>query len=168
MKYLVLNNKHTALAQYELGINEIDDVNNYLLVSTITLIKIEKNLQETNCLLKSDKSFSFKSPSDLIQGRQRNFTFPENVIIDKVYVNYLNLDIANFISLKMLPENVVKTALDEDTNPIVDLAKEGEVLKTKDIAELRQILKDNNITFFPGAKEQALIKKISENNIKIC
>lgn len=161
MKHLILNNQNGIFSNYKLGINDIENnlITDYHLNCLNVIIKIDKSLKETNRLLKSAKSFSFQIESDLKEGRNRNFIFPEDLIIDRVYIDYLNLDIANFMELKIIPEDV--SLINEN----IELEK---VLNEKEIADLRQILKDAEISFFAGASKEVLIKKILENNLKIC
>ena len=175
MKYLILNNQNGIFSNYKLGINDIENnlITDYHLNCLNVIIKIDKSLKETSHLLKSAKSFSFKIESDIKEGRNRNFIFPEDLIIDRVYIDYLNLDIANFMELKIIPEDVANSADDEVKKPedislIPENSELEKALNEKDITDLRQILKDAEVSFFAGATKEALIKKILENNLKIC
>ncbi len=76
------------------------------------------------------------------------------------------------MELKIIPEDVSNSADDEVKKPedislVLENSELEKSLNEKDIADLRQILKDAEVSFFAGASKEILIKKILEN-IKIC
>lgn len=128
MKYLILNNLHSRFNNLENGVVDEKDISNisnlnYLLASTATIIPINEDVKEKKLFLKANKDISFQTKEDLSQNRKRIFILKEGTLLNRVYIDYFNLDIENFDEIKIIAINQEPLAVDENVNqrPVVDI-----------------------------------------------